>query len=212
MSFGEKFAILLMALLVIVVVIIIEYVLFAVVETLDFHRSYKKMMNSLKNIFCTIDNDSEKYYEKKEQLEAIFQKIISKDKTLSEKFVTIPDLVKYFIASINEKEQLECGKDKIMRNNALQFLFLYNREEDADVLGKLTGTEYSALKKLLHDCTEDKEKERKEDVSQIANELSKKDDLIRTLQFKNKLEKRLSIMNTLLAVVSLIVTFVSFLK
>lgn len=98
-----------------------------------------------------------------------------------------------------------------MKNNAVQFLLMYYNEKDADILGRITGTEYSVLKKLLYDCEKDKKEERREDISQLANELSKKENLIKMLQFKNTTEKRLSIMNTGLAIISLIITVLSLL-
>ena len=212
MKIPENVIIIIMILVVILFVVAIELFLVSIINIVAREKILKGIEISLKNIFGVSEEITEENYkEYKLQIEVILNESIAKDKVLCEEFKNISDILNYYICNFNGKKAAKSKEDKRLKKNILEFLKIYYEKKDADIWGDLSGTDYVILKKILNSCSEnEKEKEeREEDVAQIVSELNKKDNLIRMLQQKNKTERHLSIINTGIAIVSLIITIIS---
>lgn len=210
MKIPENVIIIIMILVVILFVVAIELFLVSIINIVAREKILKGIEISLKNIFGVSEEITEENYkEYKLQIEVILNESIAKDKVLCEEFKNISDILNYYICNFNGKKAAKSKEDKRLKKNILEFLKIYYEKKDADILGDLSGTDYVILKKILNSCSENEKEEREEDVAQIVSELNKKDNLIRMLQQKNKTERHLSIINTGIAIVSLIITIIS---
>lgn len=210
MKIPENVIIIIMILVVILFVVAIELFLVSIINIVARKKILKGIEISLKNIFGVSEEITEENYkEYKLQIEVILNESIAKDKVLCEEFKNISDILNYYICNFNGKKAAKSKEDKRLKKNILEFLKIYYEKKDADIWGDLSGTDYVILKKILNSCSENEKEERKEDVAQIVSELNKKDNLIRMLQQKNKTERHLSIINTGIAIVSLIITIIS---
>lgn len=206
----ENVIIIIMILVVILFVVAIELFLVSLINVVARKKILKGIEISLKNIFCVSEEITEENYkEYKLQIEVILNESIAKDKVLCDEFKNISDILNYYICNFNGKKAVKSKEDKRLKKNILEFLKIYYEKKDADIWGDLSGTDYVVLKKILNSCSENEKEEREEDVAQIVSELNKKDNLIRMLQQKNKTERHLSIINTGIAIVSLIITIIS---
>lgn len=206
----ENVIIIIMILVVILFVVAIELFLVSIINIVVREKILKGIEISLKNIFGVSEEITEENYkEYKLQIEVILNESIAKDKVLCEEFKNISDILNYYICNFNGKKAAKSKEDKRLKKNILEFLKIYYEKKDADIWGDLSGTDYVILKKILNSCSENEKEEREEDVAQIVSELNKKDNLIRMLQQKNKTERHLSIINTGIAIVSLIITIIS---
>lgn len=206
----ENVIIIIMILVVILFVVAIELFLVSIINIVARKKILKGIEISLKNIFGVSEEITEENYkEYKLQIEVILNESIAKDKVLCEEFKNISDILNYYICNFNGKKTAKSKEDKRLKKNILEFLKIYYEKKDADIWGDLSGTDYVILKKILNSCSENEKEEREEDVAQIVSELNKKDNLIRMLQQKNKTERHLSIINTGIAIVSLIITIIS---
>ncbi len=210
MKIPENVIIIIMILVVILFVVAIELFLVSIINIVARKNILKGIEISLKNIFGVSEEITEENYkEYKLQIEVILNESIAKDKVLCEEFKNISDILNYYICNFNGKKAAKSKEDKRLKKNILEFLKIYYEKKDADIWGDLSGTDYVILKKILNSCSENEKEEREEDVAQIVSELNKKDNLIRMLQQKNKTERHLSIINTGIAIVSLIITIIS---
>lgn len=210
MKISENVIIIIMILVVILFVVAIELFLVSIINIVARKIILKGIEISLKNIFGVSEEITEENYkEYKLQIEVILNESIAKDKVLCEEFKNISDILNYYICNFNGKKAAKSKEDKRLKKNILEFLKIYYEKKDADIWGDLSGTDYVILKKILNSCSENEKEEREEDVAQIVSELNKKDNLIRVLQQKNKTERHLSIINTGIAIVSLITTIIS---
>ena len=206
----ENVIIIIMILVVILFVVAIELFLVSIINIVAREKILTGIEISLKNIFGVSEEITEENYkEYKLQIEVILNESIAKDKVLCEEFKNISDILNYYICNFNGKKAAKSKEDKRLKKNILEFLKIYYEKKDADIWGDLSGTDYVILKKILNSCSENEKEEREEDVAQIVSELNKKDNLIRMLQQKNKTERHLSIINTGIAIVSLIITIIS---
>ena len=206
----ENVIIIIMILVVILFVVAIELFLVSIINIVARKKILKGIEISLKNIFGVSEEITEENYkEYKLQIEVILNESIAQDKVLCEEFKNISDILNYYICNFNGKKAAKSKEDKRLKKNILEFLKIYYEKKDADIWGDLSGTDYVILKKILNSCSENEKEEREEDVAQIVSELNKKDNLIRMLQQKNKTERHLSIINTGIAIVSLIITIIS---
>ena len=206
----ENVIIIIMILVVILFVVAIELFLVSIINIVAREKILKGIEISLKNIFGVSEEITEENYkEYKLQIEVILNESIAKDKVLCEEFKNISDILNYYICNFNGKKAAKSKEDKRLKKNILEFLKIYYEKKDEDIWGDLSGTDYVILKKILNSCSENEKEEREEDVAQIVSELNKKDNLIRMLQQKNKTERHLSIINTGIAIVSLIITIIS---
>lgn len=206
----ENVIIIIMILVVILFVVAIELFLVSLINVVARKKILKGIEISLKNIFYVSEEITEENYkEYKLQIEVILNESIAKDKVLCDEFKNISDILNYYICNFNGKKAVKSKEDKRLKKNILEFLKIYYEKKDADIWGDLSGTDYVVLKKILNSCSENEKEEREEDVAQIVSELNKKDNLIRMLQQKNKTERHLSIINTGIAIVSLIITIIS---